>query len=88
MTASDPVTRHQSNAVARVQLELAVGSEPISGYIQDDTGRHEFVGWIDLVDAIAKAHETGDAHGARVYETGGSWNGAAWIRPASGGRLS
>jgi hypothetical protein len=70
MTASDPVTRHQSNAVARVQLELAVGSEPISGYVQDHTGRHEFVGWIDLVDAIAKAHETGVAHS--VVQEGGA----------------
>lgn len=64
MTTSDP-TSNQSNAVARVQLELAVGSEPISGYIHDDTGRHEFVGWINPVDAIATAHETADTNAHR-----------------------
>ena len=44
-------------AVARVALELTVGSEPISGFIEDSTGRHAFVGWMDLVDAIAASAE-------------------------------
>ena len=45
------------DAVARVALELTVGSEPISGFIEDGTGRHAFAGWIDLVDAIAASAE-------------------------------
>jgi hypothetical protein len=45
------------DAVARVALVLSVGSEPISGFIEDNTGRHAFAGWIDLVDAIAASAE-------------------------------
>jgi hypothetical protein len=55
------------DAVARVALELTLGSEPIRGFIEDSGGRHAFAGWIDLVDAIAASAERGrgDASHAR-----------------------
>ena len=56
MTASHPRPAAQPDPVARVELELTVGTEPISGYVRDAAGRRAFTGWVDLVHAIAGAH--------------------------------
>jgi hypothetical protein len=44
----DPTHRH-------LELDLEIGSEPITGYLADESGRRSFTGWIDLVATIATA---------------------------------
>ena len=61
MFAPGPDTNMDPEAVAHVDLELAIGTEPISGYVADAAGRRTFTGWVDLTSAIAAAHQ---GHGA------------------------
>lgn len=43
-----------------LELELEVGSAPISGFLSGGGVRRDFQGWVDLAAAIAREHEGGD----------------------------
>jgi hypothetical protein len=48
--------------VLRVQLELDLDSQPVTGLLRSDRGADEaFVGWLGFVDALKRLHEPGDA---------------------------
>jgi hypothetical protein len=59
--------------VATLQLEIEIDSDPIRGWVAyDETVRHEFVGWIELAEAIESARDSS----GRAAETLGWFPGA------------
>jgi hypothetical protein len=54
--------RTDDDRVVRVQLELDLDSQPVTGLLRSDRGADEaFVGWLGFVDALKRLHEPGDA---------------------------
>jgi hypothetical protein len=54
--------RTDEDRVLRVQLELDLDSQPVTGLLRSDRGAdEEFVGWLGFVDALKRLHEPGDA---------------------------
>ncbi len=43
--------------VARFALEVNTGTEPLSGSLESDSMRRDFVGWLGLIAAIEAALE-------------------------------
>jgi hypothetical protein len=53
---------HHDAHVLRLQLELDLDREPISGRLRTKRGGDErFVGWIGFIDALKRLQERGDA---------------------------
>ncbi len=54
----DDHTRTDEDRVLRVELELHLGREPISGCLRPKAGAEEpFVGWLGFVDALKRLNE-------------------------------
>jgi hypothetical protein len=54
--------RSGEDRVLRVQLELDLDSQPVTGLLRSEGGADEaFVGWLGFVDALKRLHEPGDA---------------------------
>ena len=54
--------RSDVDRVLRVQLELHVDREPISGRLVPEKGPEEaFVGWLGFVDALKRMHDAADS---------------------------
>jgi hypothetical protein len=60
----DENRRSHADRVLRVQLELHVDREPISGTLVPEKGPEEaFVGWLGFVDALERSREAADTQG-------------------------
>jgi len=60
----DENRRGDLDRVLRVQLELHVDREPISGRLVPEKGPEEaFVGWLGFVDALERSREAADPQG-------------------------
>jgi hypothetical protein len=58
----DGSDRTDEGRVLRVQLELDLDSQPVTGLLRSERGADEaFVGWLGFVDALKRLHEPGDA---------------------------
>jgi hypothetical protein len=58
----DGKDRTDEDRVLRVQLELDLDSQPVTGLLRSERGADEaFVGWLGFVDALKRLHEPGDA---------------------------
>ena len=58
----DGKDRTDEDRVLRVQLELDLDSQPVTGLLRSEGGADEaFVGWLGFVDALKRLHEPGDA---------------------------
>jgi hypothetical protein len=58
----DGNVRTDKDRVLRVQLELDLDNQPVTGLLRSDRGADEaFVGWLGFVDALKRLHEPGDA---------------------------
>ena len=55
-----------------VELTVNRGSTPITGWVDDDRGRHAFAGWLELVTIVAAAVAPGPQEGTMVSPT---WRG-------------
>jgi hypothetical protein len=44
-----------TDVMTKVELTVNVGSTPITGWVDDERGRHEFAGWLELVTIVAAA---------------------------------
>jgi hypothetical protein len=51
-------TRADEDRLLRVQLEVDLDREPISGTLRPERGAEEpFVGWLGFVDALKRLHQ-------------------------------
>jgi hypothetical protein len=58
----DDQARADEEGVLRVQLELHLNRQPISGRLRSGRGAEEpFVGWLGFIDALKRLQEQGDA---------------------------
>jgi hypothetical protein len=58
----DRIDRTGEERVLRVQLELHLDSQPVTGLLRSERGADEaFVGWLGFVDALKRLHEPPDA---------------------------
>jgi hypothetical protein len=58
----DSTDRTDEDRVLRVQLELHLDSQPVTGLLRSERGADEaFVGWLGFVDALKRLHEPRDA---------------------------
>jgi hypothetical protein len=63
--------RTDEDRVLRVQLELDLDSQPVTGLLRSEGGADEaFVGWLGFVDALKRLHEPGDAASTDREEPG------------------
>jgi hypothetical protein len=63
--------RTDKDRVLRVQLELDLDSQPVTGLLRSERGADEaFVGWLGFVDALKRLHEPGDAASTDREESG------------------
>jgi hypothetical protein len=57
--ASENRTMPEDPSIASVVIALEVGSDPIVGVLEDGARSTPFVGWLDLISALERFHQSG-----------------------------